>query len=89
MLSGEWDAEPIAAADRAGITAFQVVMPFLPARLLSLVFGEVSYVMSLFPWLTGTGRLSPNDAVNIASPEFKANPYPFYAGCVPKRRSTA
>jgi cytochrome P450 len=34
--------------------------------------------MGLFSWLTGTDR-SPRDRVNIASPEFKANPYPFYA----------
>ena len=35
--------------------------------------------MGLFSWLTGSGRSSPPDAVNIASPEFKGNPYPFYA----------
>jgi cytochrome P450 PksS len=35
--------------------------------------------MGLFSLLTGTGRSSPHDPVNIASPEFKANPYPFYA----------
>ena len=35
--------------------------------------------MGLFSSLTGTGRSSPDDAVNIASPEFKANPFPFYA----------
>ena len=35
--------------------------------------------MGLFSLLTGTSRSSPDDAVNIASPEFKANPFPFYA----------
>jgi cytochrome P450 PksS len=35
--------------------------------------------MGLFLWLTGTRRPSAHDLVNIASPEFKANPYPFYA----------
>jgi cytochrome P450 PksS len=34
--------------------------------------------MSLLPSLTGKGW-SPCDRVNLASPEFKANPYPFYA----------
>src|SRR2546422_9253082 len=34
--------------------------------------------MGLFSLLTGKGR-SPRDPVNIASPDFKANPYPFYA----------
>src|SRR5438874_8498821 len=34
--------------------------------------------MGLFSRLTGKGRL-PHDFVNIASPQFKANPYPFYA----------
>jgi cytochrome P450 PksS len=33
--------------------------------------------MGLFSF-SGKGR-SPHDSVNIASPEFKANPYPFYA----------
>src|SRR5262245_18218886 len=41
--------------------------------------GPGSCTMGLFSWLTGTDRSSPDDAVNIASPEFKANPYPFYA----------
>jgi cytochrome P450 PksS len=35
--------------------------------------------MGLFSWLTGKGRTAPHDPVNIASPEFKADPYPFYA----------
>jgi cytochrome P450 PksS len=35
--------------------------------------------MSLIASLTGRGRPSPRDAVNIASPAFKANPYPYYA----------
>jgi cytochrome P450 len=34
--------------------------------------------MGLLSMLTGKGRLS-GDATNLASPEFKANPYPFYA----------
>ena len=33
--------------------------------------------MGLFSLLTGRGRSPP--AVNLASPDFKANPYPFYA----------
>jgi cytochrome P450 PksS len=33
--------------------------------------------MGMLSFLTGTGR--PREPVNIASPEFKANPYPFYA----------
>ena len=35
--------------------------------------------MGLFSLLTGEGRSPLRDPVNIASPEFKANPYPFYA----------
>src|SRR5690242_4323934 len=35
--------------------------------------------MGLFSSLTAKGRSSPSEAVNIASPEFKANPFPFYA----------
>lgn len=35
--------------------------------------------MGLFSLLTAKGRSSPPEAVNIASPEFKANPFPFYA----------
>ncbi len=35
--------------------------------------------MRLFSWLSRMGRSSPHDAVNIAGPEFKANPYLFYA----------
>ncbi len=34
--------------------------------------------MGLFSFLTRKAP-SPRDPVNIASPEFKANPYPFYA----------
>jgi cytochrome P450 PksS len=34
--------------------------------------------MGLFAWLTRTGR-SAQEAINLASPEFKANPYPYYA----------
>jgi cytochrome P450 PksS len=34
--------------------------------------------MGLLSLLTGNGR-PPREAVNFASPEFKANPYPFYA----------
>jgi cytochrome P450 PksS len=34
--------------------------------------------MRLLPSLTGKGR-PPHDRVNLASPEFKANPYPLYA----------
>src|SRR5713226_3223071 len=34
--------------------------------------------MGLFSFLTRKAQ-SPRDPVNIASPEFKANPYPFYA----------
>src|SRR5947207_8320018 len=40
------------------------------------------YTLSLhdaLPILTGVGRSSPPGAVNIASPEFKADPFPFYA----------
>ena len=35
--------------------------------------------MGLFSLLTGNGRSSPPEAINIASSEFKANPFPFYA----------
>ena len=35
--------------------------------------------MGLFSLLTGKRRSRPEILVNIASPEFKANPYPFYA----------
>jgi len=35
--------------------------------------------MGLLSLLRGKARSSPRDAVNIASPEFKANPFPFYA----------
>jgi cytochrome P450 PksS len=35
--------------------------------------------MGLFSWLTGRRRPSPQDAVNIASPAFKADPFPFFA----------
>jgi cytochrome P450 len=35
--------------------------------------------MGLFSLWTGEGRSPLRDPVNIASPEFKANPYPFYA----------
>jgi cytochrome P450 PksS len=35
--------------------------------------------MGLFSPLTGKGRRPSPAAVNIASPEFKANPFPFYA----------
>jgi cytochrome P450 PksS len=35
--------------------------------------------VSLSSLLSGTGRSSPRDPVNLASPEFKADPYPFYA----------
>jgi cytochrome P450 PksS len=34
--------------------------------------------MGMLSFLTGPGR-APREPVNIASPEFKANPYPFYA----------
>lgn len=34
--------------------------------------------MGLFSWFTGKGRTA-GDPVNLASPEFKANPYPYYA----------
>ena len=34
--------------------------------------------MGMLSFLSGTGR-APREPVNIASPEFKANPYPFYA----------
>src|SRR5262249_20072202 len=35
--------------------------------------------MGLFSLLTGKGRSSPPEPVNIARPEFKADPFPFYA----------
>lgn len=35
--------------------------------------------MGLFSRLTGKCRWSPQDQVNLASPSFRANPYPFYA----------
>jgi cytochrome P450 PksS len=35
--------------------------------------------MGLFSWLTGTGRPPASGAVDILSPEHKANLYPFYA----------
>jgi hypothetical protein len=35
--------------------------------------------MGFFSLLTGKSRSSPPEAVNLASPEFKANPLPFYA----------
>jgi cytochrome P450 PksS len=35
--------------------------------------------MGLFSLLTGRGRSTPPEAVNLASPQFKANPFPFYA----------
>ena len=35
--------------------------------------------MGLISWLTGTGRRSAADGPDIASPEHKADPYPFYA----------
>jgi cytochrome P450 PksS len=35
--------------------------------------------MGLLSWLMRKGRGSPADAVNIAAPGHKANPYPFYA----------
>src|SRR5271168_5189070 len=35
--------------------------------------------MGMLTALTEKMRLSPRADVNIASPEFKANPYPFYA----------
>lgn len=35
--------------------------------------------MGLYSWLTGTGRAPPHDPIEIASPEFKADPYPYYA----------
>ena len=35
--------------------------------------------MGLFSWFTGTGLRSPHDAIDIASPEFNANLYPYYA----------
>jgi cytochrome P450 len=34
--------------------------------------------MDLISWFTANGRPSP-EPLNLASPEFKANPYPFYA----------
>src|SRR5262249_33555228 len=37
-----------------------------------------SSAMGLFSLLTGKRR-APGHPVNLASPEFKANPYPFYA----------
>src|SRR5262249_60087345 len=35
--------------------------------------------MGLISFLTGNGRPAPAGAVNIASPEFKADPFAFYA----------
>ena len=35
--------------------------------------------MSLFSWLAGLGRSPPREWVDIASPQFKTNPYSFYA----------
>ena len=35
--------------------------------------------MSWSSRLTGARRSSPHDSMNIATQEFKANPYPFYA----------
>jgi cytochrome P450 PksS len=35
--------------------------------------------MGLFSLLNGKGRSPLHDPVNLAAPEFKANPYPFYA----------
>lgn len=35
--------------------------------------------MGLLPWLTGEGRGIAADGPDIASPEHKADPYPFYA----------
>jgi cytochrome P450 PksS len=35
--------------------------------------------MSLLSLLPGNGRSSPTEAINIASPQFKADPFPFYA----------
>ena len=35
--------------------------------------------MGLFPLWTRKGQAPLHDPINIASPEFKANPYPFYA----------
>src|SRR5262249_9790551 len=35
--------------------------------------------MGSLSWPTGKSRSRRHDPVNLASPEFKANPYPFYA----------
>src|SRR5262245_10565651 len=35
--------------------------------------------MGMFSWLTRRKQPAPGSEVNIASPAFKANPYPFYA----------
>jgi cytochrome P450 len=35
--------------------------------------------VGVLSFLTGTGRSSPRDGFTIGSPEFKSNPYPFYA----------
>ena len=35
--------------------------------------------MGLFSFLNGKSRASPGAVVNLASPQFKADPYPFYA----------
>ena len=35
--------------------------------------------MAIIPWLTGRVRPASAQAVDIAAPAFKANPYPFYA----------
>ena len=43
--------------------------------------------MGLFSLSTGKRRAPLDDPVNIASPEFKANPYPFYARLRASRRS--
>jgi cytochrome P450 len=51
----------------------------ITARLANFSGYEASGTMSLFRWLARQGRSSPPDQPNIASPEFKANPYPFYA----------
>ena len=49
--------------------------------------GELA--MSWSSRLTGARRSSPHDSMNIATQEFKANPYPFYAPLRPKRRFAA
>ena len=35
--------------------------------------------MGLFSWFTATGWWPPHDPIDITSPEFKANPFPYYA----------